>query len=126
MIKTKQVLFVISAVVSLTMSSCYYDNEEDLYPGTNCDTTNVSYTNDIRPLIDQSCAYAGCHAGQFPAALLDLSDYSEVKKIADNGLLINRVNRQSGDPLLMPPTGKLGSCTIQEIEAWVAAGAPQN
>jgi hypothetical protein len=115
-----------SMALCLAMTSCYYDNVEELYPNTDCDTTDVSYTLEIRPLLDQSCSYSGCHGGPTPAALLDLNDYSEVKKIADNGQFESRINRDVSDPQLMPPAGKLGSCQIETIEAWINQGALEN
>ena len=126
MIKHFVLFFTVLLVFLVGMNSCYYDNAEDLYPGSSCDTTNISYSNDLRPLLDESCAYVGCHAGNSPSAQLDLTDYQDVKRIADNGQLVNRISRPSGDPGLMPPGGRLGMCSIEQIEAWVASGAPQN
>ncbi|QTN39866.1 hypothetical protein HZ996_12155 [Cryomorphaceae bacterium] len=116
---------ILAAIVIGLASSCSYNNVEDLH-SSGCDTTNVTYSEVIEPLMTQSCAFEGCHGGSFPAANLDLNDYDDVKKVADNGLLVNRINRAPGDPLLMPPAGKLPTCNIERIEAWVDAGAPQN
>lgn len=120
----KKTLFASIALVA-ALSSCTYNSVEDLQPAA-CDTVEVSYSNFIEPLIQESCAYAGCHAGSFPQAQLDLTTYASVRNIAENGKLTDRINRAVGDPFLMPTTGKLPPCPIEKIEAWVAAGAPQN
>lgn len=113
-------------LIAFSMSGCYYDNVDELYPNTNCDTTDVSYAQQIRPLLDQNCSFSGCHGGPSPAALLDLNEYSEVKKIADNGQFESRINREVSDAQLMPPAGKLGPCQIETIEAWIGQGALEN
>jgi hypothetical protein len=42
-----------AAILVVSLHSCYYDNVEELYPSSsNCDTTNVNYTNDVWPVIN--------------------------------------------------------------------------
>ncbi len=110
---------------TVLIAGCSYNSVEDLDPGS-CDTTNVSYMDYVQPLISESCAYTDCHLGPSAAAQLDLSEYQQLKHKADDGSLADRINRAAGDPELMPPTGKLTTCQINRIEAWVNAGAPQN
>ena len=40
-------------------SSCYYDNNEELYGTINCDTVDISYTADILPILENACLT--CH-----------------------------------------------------------------
>jgi hypothetical protein len=119
-------MLIYIGLLSVATVSCYYDNKEDLYQNfpDNCNTTAVSYAVDIRPVIDQSCAFIGCHAGASPAAGLKLETYAELKAIADNGKLVGRITGTSGT--VMPPTGPLNDCSIQQITAWVNQGAPEN
>lgn len=71
-----------------------------------------------------SCAISGCHTGTPPAGSLDLSTYQGVKKSADEGTLVNRIN---GRGTLMPQGGPaLPSCEITQIEIWVNNGALNN
>jgi hypothetical protein len=111
---------------ALVTASCYFDNKEDLYQNfpDNCNTNAVSYATVVRPIVDQSCAYIGCHAGASPAAGLKLETYAELKVIADNGKLVGRITGTTGT--VMPPTGPLNDCSIQQITAWVNQGAPEN
>ena len=105
---------------------CYTDNKEDLYqnfPNT-CDPGTVSFASTVKPIIDQNCAYAGCHAGTSPAAGLALESYAQIKVIADNGKLVNRLIGVNGN--VMPPAGKLPPCEIQTITDWVLQGALNN
>lgn len=107
------------------MQACYYDNEKDLYPvvpGTGCDTVALSYSADIKPIIDSRCV--ACHGSNFPSGNLSLTNHAQVAGSVAS--IINRINRPAGDPLLMPQGNKLDACSIQKIEAWANQGAPNN
>jgi hypothetical protein len=55
-------LFLILVVSVLVISGCYYDVAEELYPsnGTTCDTSSVTYSLTVKPIIDQFCV--SCHS----------------------------------------------------------------
>jgi hypothetical protein len=116
------VLLLLLPAMALTLTGCYYDNEEELYPNSFCDTTAVTWSLTIEPLIQAECAIPGCHVpgSQLP----DLSTYTGVKSIADDGRL--RGVTIDGSPFIMPSSGKLPYCRQQEIQAWLDAGAPNN
>ena len=44
-----------------------------------CDSTHISYTKTMAPIVTQYCAYAGCHATPLGAAANDLSTYIGLK-----------------------------------------------
>src|SRR5450759_293871 len=74
---------LIISIVSITMFlmffvSCYYDNEEALYPVLNnlCDTTNVTYSGTIFPILNNSCL--GCHSVPATGGSILLSTYAEI------------------------------------------------
>lgn len=124
--KTYFKLFLSGGLIALAVSSCYNDNKEDIYQnnpdGNNCDTSAVSYNDDISLIFQNSCTSSGCHAGTSPAANLDLTDYNQVKNSASK--IVDRIN---GNGALMPQGGPaLSDCKILQIETWVADGAPNN
>jgi hypothetical protein len=119
--KLRRIILMLGLVA---LASCYYDVEEELYPNNPCQTTNMSFTADIKPIIDQNCV--GCHSGPAPNAQIDLSTYDGVKQVADNGKLLDVISRPNGDPSLMPPSGKLSDCKIRKINSWVIDGALPN
>jgi len=118
----RYVPLVLAALVLLALPGCYYDNEEELYPNTFCDTSAVTWSGTIEPLVQASCAIPGCHVpgAQSPA----LTSYAAVKAIADDGKLRGVV--VTGSPYFMPPSGKLPACNQNQVQAWLDAGAPQN
>ena len=126
MIKRIGLILFITTLGLVVTQGCYYDNEEELYPGTTCDTVDVSYSSTIEPLIQGNCATSGCHSGANPAAGLKLETYEEIRAASLNGSISDRINRPAGDPLLMPPTGKLGNCQILKVDAWTDQGANNN
>lgn len=108
-------------LASLSQTSCYYDNEQELYGTGNCDTTEVSYNLDIKPIIDGNCI--SCHAPGGEQETAPILNYDDLKNYADN---MELVNRTSGSTILMPPSGKMNSCNVALIEAWVKQGALNN
>ena len=108
----------------VTLSSCYYDNEEELYPDylNPCDTLPATYTNNVKAIIDANCATSGCHTGVAPTGGLFLDTYQQVSAIALNGDLSNRVIVQKN----MPPSGPLSNCDMETLQNWINAGAPEN
>ena len=105
----------------LTLYSCYNDNEEELYGPVSCDVSAITYTNDVLPIINTSCATAGCHVsgGTGPG---DFTNYNELKVKVDNGTFQTRVLIDK----TMPPNSPLSDCELQILQAWVDTGAPNN
>ena len=103
-----------------TLNSCYYDVEEDLYPGF-CNSVEVSYSRDIVPFIELRCATPGCH---IPGGTGngDLTTYEGVKAKVDNGSLVRRV-LEIGD---MPGVGDLTECELDKLRSWIDDGAENN
>lgn len=109
----------------VSISSCYYDKEDKLYDAYYaqkiCDTTNVTYSLTIQPIIAAKCATSGCHTagGTGPG---NFDNYSGAKEKVDNGSFLNRTTILRN----MPPTAPLTACEISHVEKWIQAGAPNN
>lgn len=108
-------------------TGCYYDNKEALYKNFtkgDCDSTTVTYSAFIQPLVTAKCATSGCHLPPSISAGLNLSQYADVKIIAENGTFFNRIR---GIGPLMPQGGPpLTTCEIDKIKIWIDAGALEN
>jgi uncharacterized membrane protein len=115
-------------IITIIASSCYYDNKEELYPGqTTCDTANVSFSKDIKPLIDAQCS--GCHNTQSPTAGVSLSTHAEIQAYAKSGQLygvLSWLAPYTGSKQ-MPPSGpKWSNCNLSKLKSWIDKGAPNN
>jgi len=121
-IKNGLILIMISGL--LTLSSCYNDNYQSLYPSGPCDTSQVTYSKDVRPVINAQCT--SCHSGATPLGNIALENYGEVVAMAKNGKLLGSIRNDAGySP--MPLGGvKLSNCDISKIEKWVKNGTPNN
>jgi len=123
--KKHKYLILSYALVLLLLTHCTYDNSVDSYGNTTaCDTAAVTFSQDIKVLIDQNCE--GCHNGMSANGGLVLSGHQNTAAAALNGSLIDRMTRNAGDPLLMPPSGALSECDISKLQAWIVQGAPNN
>ncbi len=124
----KKILYALSAVLVVVVGAtgCYYDNSEDLYPantGGACDTAGVTYTAQLKQVVDNQCATSDCHAALLPSGW-DLSNYEGLKQCAMSGTLIPSIEHTSNNP--MPKDGtKLDACTISKFKAWINAGMPE-
>lgn len=118
----KKLFFSILAFASLmilSQNACYYDNEVEQYGVATCDTTNISFSQDVLPVINASCI--SCHVPGGQQESSPMTNYEEIKNYSD--AILERVNGIGG---IMPPTGPISECNQSKIEAWVRAGAPNN
>lgn len=103
------------------LTACYYDKEELLYADDTCDSVGVSFSADIMPIINNSCATVGCHVqGGSGTGLLE--NYNQVLAKVNDGSFERRVTVQ----LDMPPSSPLSDCQLAHISQWISDGAPNN
>lgn len=121
------ILFLFSFGLSLGLSGCYYDDEETLYAlitPVACDTTNVTYTNDIIPILQREC-YA-CHGSSAPGGGYTLNTYTGVSVAVNDGSLLGAVAHEAGFSKMPQGGNQLPDCEIQHIRSWINQGAPNN
>lgn len=114
------------SIISITLlSSCYYDNEEALYPKVNlgCDTTkSITYTNSISLIIKENCL--SCHNLPSTGGGITLNTYQEVKTNLRS--IIGTIKFEQGFSSM--PKGaseKIDPCYIKKIEIWSKNNTPQ-
>ena len=115
-------------IIGLSISGCYYDNEEELYKYTQtpCDTNLFTYSKDIDPILSTYCY--SCHGQNSPTSGIPLQGYSALTTYLNTNKdrFLGSIN-QTGSYKPMPHGGtKLIECNIKKIEKWIAAGAPNN
>ncbi len=120
--KTIKIISVLFIGSLLLLSSCYYDNYDDLaVAGIGCDTVSMKYSVDIVPIMDNSCV--SCHSGSAPAGNIDLSTYNNVKVSADDGSLLGSMAHKSGYSSMPKNQNMLDDCTISKVSAWINQGS---
>jgi hypothetical protein len=125
--KRSYLSIVTFVTILLYGASCYYDNEEALYPSVNatCDTANVTFSGTIVPLLDNNCL--SCHSNAMAASAgngIRLEDYANVQSRA--AVISGSINH-SGTHSPMPKNGsKLKACLITQFDIWLRNGTPNN
>ncbi|NCX96257.1 MAG: hypothetical protein EBX41_07565 [Chitinophagia bacterium] len=126
----KQTLIVLSIILALT--SCNNHSLEKDYPTTPtsaCDTatTPATFSGGVKKIIVDNCATPSCHSASTRAAGVDLSAYTGIKAIADNGKLIRDIIWSNSGSHRMPQGGtQMSDCNIKQIVYWVNKGAQNN
>lgn len=124
--KLEKYTICLFALLTLTLSNCTYNSEEDLYPPpTNgCATEDMSYTTDVLPIIEANCYV--CHDAEANNAGINLEGHANlVVRINDGSLLGTMRHEMDWAPM---PVGApmLAECQIEKISAWADQGALNN
>lgn len=114
----------IAAIFSFFFVSCYYDNEEALYPTltTTCDTVNVTFSGTITPMLSNNCYSCHSNANASFGAGIHLQAFADVS--ANSAKIVAAIKRTG--PFPMPPGGKLDACSVSQFDIWVKNGMPNN
>jgi hypothetical protein len=107
------------------LSSCSKESADNLEGASaTCDTTNVSYSQQVVPILQDNCY--SCHSGTTPPTGISLDSYANLKTFVSNGFLVDAVT-QNGIVTPMPyGLPELPSCEVNTIVAWVNQGALNN
>lgn len=120
----KKILIFSCLAIAATISSCYYDVEEELYPTLECNTEGVTYSGAVLAIISGKCYK--CHDAANNNGNITLEGYDNLKKYVDSGQLLGAIKRQPGYSPMPKNEPQLIECDIAKIEEWVSQGAPQN
>ena len=121
------IYFAIIALFLFFFVSCYYDNEEALYPALNssCDTTNVTFSGTIVPILSNNCY--SCHSNSTAARNgnnIALQNYADVVSRAAS--VIGSI-KHTGSYSPMPKNGgSINTCSISQLDIWVKKGMLNN
>ena len=127
----KKIMIVAGAL--LVLNSCYNDKYDKLYPApavVTCDTTNVTFTHDIMPILTANCnVTGGCHdAAGAAVSGYDFTGYAGIHFQATQNILINDINQtpSAGHNAMPKNLPKMAQCDIDKITRWVNLGALNN
>ena len=106
--------------LQITQTSCVNDKLPESTVNPICDTLVVTYDNQVKPIIDASCAFIGCHSTG--AIIGDYTSYSNMTPILNDNLFKKRVL----DIKDMPENDTLTDDELLIMECWVASNYPEN
>lgn len=99
--------------------------------GPDCEGDAPTYTQDIRPIIEASCAYSGCHLDSSPGRFdtyFGLLPYLEESNEFRQRVILERADEDQGMPPNYAPDGRPKDLTEEQvllIDCWLAAGFPE-
>ena len=90
----KKILYLSVTLLTLSLSACYYDKKDQVYPQVvvaTCDTTNVTYSVTVTNILNTSCNNChGASANSLGGGIV-LNTYATVKPYITNGSLVNSI-----------------------------------
>ena len=125
-------LLLLTTIGALTVFAGCTSDQLPEPTGPNCgDLGAVTYQLQIKPIIDQSCAYSGCHLDSSPG---NFSSYEGLVPYLESNQFRQRVLLERADPILgMPPDNApanrpidLTDDDIHLLECWLDAGYPES
>lgn len=116
-----RIILIIGILVAGLLLSCTKDKFEVPTEQVGfCDSLQVNFVDHIQPIINQNCAFSGCHGSGSQRG--DYTSFEGVKIDADNGKINNRVLVIKD----MPPGNPLSTEDLEIISCWLEDGAPEN
>ncbi len=117
--KNIKFLFLFLFAGALLTTSCGNDDDDD-GGGDGIDCSTVKFSTDIQPIVESSCAIAGCHnAGSIVG---DYTSYAGLEDRAKDGTMETSVIIDK----TMPKSGSLSQDQLDKFKCWLDAGAPNN
>lgn len=127
------IISIVITTLILSLGGCYYDNEEELYgplyAKQQCDTSSVSYSQHIAPLIQSKCLM--CHGKNVymtSGGGINLDGYNAISSYLNTNKtrFIGAIKWQAGYSPMPKGGTKLDNCSILKIEQWINNGYPNN
>lgn len=113
-------VFLLAIIVAV--SSC---KKEETPVEYDCTGLTPTYTADIKPILDASCASAGCHSSVNPSEDIDLSTYASTKEHGNEDHFLGSIQHLSGYEPMPNGQPKLSDEIIKKISCWVQNGMPE-
>jgi hypothetical protein len=117
-----KIAFLVFGIIVLAMSC----TDDDAVVVTNqpkvlCDSLDVLYTNDVKPILDGAgCTGGYCHGGGIGG--YTISDYATTKTTASDPKFLKAIRHEAGASPMPKGGTKLTDSQIEKIECWIQNG----
>ncbi|MEL6924567.1 MAG: hypothetical protein AAFO94_11010, partial [Bacteroidota bacterium] len=132
--KIKILYLVFAGILGLVLlpSACTFDKLEEPIVNLDCSSENPTYNTLVKPILDQSCAIAGCHVAG-GGGIGNYSSYDDMQNYLNDNEFKKFVIDLKNDPDRgMPPNWPtnpgpkdLTPDQFAIIQCWVEAGYPE-
>ena len=124
MLKTLNKWFIAFLTLCILASACRHDPIVQPVDENTCDSTNVSFTKSVLPILNKHCN--SCHSSSVQTHGIILDHYESVRIFAIEGSLYGAIIR-NGEYAPMPySAAKLDVCSIALIHHWIKEGIKDN
>jgi hypothetical protein len=90
-----------------------------------CTGVTPTYTSEIRPILNASCATSGCHDAATQESNINLSSYGPASSESHNNRFLGTIQHQGGYNPMPQNSGKLSQDKIDMLTCWVQNGSPE-
>lgn len=84
----------------------------------------ISYTNDVVPILMNSCATTGCHSAEANANGMNFTNYDAVFEHREQ--IVKAIRHESGATPMPIGANQLSTAQISAISCWIEQGALNN
>lgn len=124
--------YIIKISFALMIGFLAYSCGDDEEPIDPCDSVTATYNGDVKAIINNSCAYFGCHDGSngnIPEEARDLTTYAGLVASTTNGKFKTRVidvkNMPNPDITPDDKPQELTAAELQIMQCWHDAAYPE-
>jgi uncharacterized membrane protein len=120
------VIILFIGILVVSFAGCSKESEDKLGAAHPCDTTAVSYSTGVVPILQDNCY--SCHGANSNAGSggITLEGYNNIKAQVNAGYVIGNVTHAAGFVAMPYGKPKLPDCEVNTIVAWVHQGAINN
>lgn len=112
-------------ILSLSVLAFVACKKESTTTTTDCTGATPTYINDVKVIMDASCAVSGCHNATSKAEGIDLSTYAKVKSESAKARFLGSIEHLAGYQAMPEGASKLSTAQIQTIACWIDNGTPE-
>ncbi len=116
---------LITCMLITLVFACKKKEDTNFADNAICSST-PTYTTDIAPILNASCANGGCHNAGSKRAGIDLSNYAVAKnEFMKNNTALASVHHASGVKAMPQGQSKLAEASINKLDCWVKNGCQE-
>ena len=116
-------IFILLFGIAILAVACDDDDKVVITdnPMTLCDSLDILYTNDVKPLLASAgCSGPYCHGSG--AGGFSLDNFENTKISAENAKFLKAIRHETGASPMPKGQDKLSDGDIQIIECWIQSG----
>jgi hypothetical protein len=90
-----------------------------------CTGYTPTYTQNVKPILDITCATDGCHGGNDPEEDIDLSTFAGASAASREKSFMGSIQHLPGYHKMPQDADRLTDAQIHMLSCWIENGSPQ-